>query len=392
MCRCTPCTVAMLKDNAAPEGLCEDFDRQVTPLVAGLQSLRQHGGTYLYRHSSVRMLLKYSALFGLETLPGDSIVLEAYMAHRILVQGVNAATVEHDIITASTWCSDFRQKTKIELHDPAKHISVKQFIRRLTTKVRVQASCTVPFAMRNFVMMIRVLGDSCRDWHSKVCLQVLAWPALRKGAAKKIYMRRDPPVPLTLRFVKKGPGASDVFIYPHRRYGKVVALRKNVDKALQPGREQWGWMCDGLMCGLTPASDLEHYITTWPVPDGPLLAAPSGPSGTGFNQCEYTNLDGCVASTWGRTFPEQTDEKVAPHSLRKMLIQALYDHLKFTGKFSEADIGEYVGWISVKNATRPYYAGLGEEEYLEMLSSLDPAVLPWHVATVSTGPAILKEH
>ena len=387
LCRCNSCTLALLRDCARPDGLTQNFEEEAVPLIAGMQSLRQHGGTYMYRHSSIRNLLRFSETFGLETLPGTPSVYEAFVSHRLLVQGVNVATIEHDIITASTWHSDCRTKLGVDFQDPAKHISVKQFVKRLSTSVRVQANPTVPFSFREFVQMIKSLGDSPRHWHARVALQVLTFPALRKRAAMKLYIRRRPPHQLhSLDFVRKGEGASDVFIYPHHKFKKVVALRKNVDKALQAGREQWSWLCDNLKCGLTPASDVEYYITTFPLPDGPLLAAPTGPRATSFRKTEYTALDSMVQTSYSSAFPEKAGAKVQPHGCRKTLIQALYDMLKLLGKFSDGDIGEYVGWVSVKNATRPYYAGLEQDDYLEMVASLDPEALPWHIATVNIGP------
>ena len=99
-------------------------------------------------------------------------------------------------------------------------------------------------------------------------------------------------------------------------------------------------------------------------------------------------MDGLLARWWAKVFPELVHLKIAPHSLRKMTIQMLYDLLKMLGKFSDSDIGEFVGWMSVKKTVgvRCHYADLSMAEYCRMLAQADPDALPWEIATVSRGP------
>jgi hypothetical protein len=69
-----------------------------------------------------------------------------------------------------------------------------------------------------------------------------------------------------------------------------------------------------------------------------------------------------------------------------MIIQALYSSLKLLGKFSEQDIAEFIGWLSVKQSVRPHYAKLTRMEVCQMIADLDQDSLPWDMATVADPP------
>jgi hypothetical protein len=205
---------------------------------------------------------------------------------------------------------------------------------------------------------------------------------MRRNAAKKVYIKRKPPVLYSTNFTK----ASDVRIVDGgSEFGLILCIRRDIDKRLPAGREYWGYIPDKMKCGLTPVSDWIELWTTYPVPDGPWICCPTK-DGQSWSKKEYTALDTMLSKAWAHAFPDRVEEKIAPHSLRKMTIQMLYDWLKLTGKFSDADLGEFVGWLSVKTSVRPHYADLSMDEYCRMLSTADPDALPWNICTVSRGP------
>mmetsp|Transcript_18195 Transcript_18195/g.21797 ORF Transcript_18195/g.21797 Transcript_18195/m.21797 type:complete len:118 (+) Transcript_18195:3994-4347(+) len=116
---------------------------------------------------------------------------------------------------------------------------------------------------------------------------------------------------------------------------------------------------------------------------------PTGPTAVAFSKAEISCADRILAKTWASTFPDRVDEKIALHSLRKVMIQALYDMLKITGKFSDLDLAEFVRWHNKKTSTRAYYATLSMEDCLRMVHDLDEEVLPWDIATVHKPSSLM---
>ena len=50
--------------------------------------------------------------------------------------------------------------------------------------------------------------------------------------------------------------------------------------------------------------------------------------------------------------------------------------------FEVQDVGEIVGWASVKKWVLHYHAKLNKEMNCKMLAALDPAILPWELQTI----------
>ena len=84
-------------------------------------------------------------------------------------------------------------------------------------------------------------------------------------------------------------------------------------------------------------------------------------------------------------------EKIAPHSLRKMFVQALYDHISALGLLPDTPMGEIIGWFNRESTTRAFYAQLSMEGVLEIVSTLNPATLPVSIATVAVPPIFYSE-
>ena len=380
--QCPPCRVTEIRKHQSPEPFPSDFNMRMTGLGAGTVSLEQHGGSARFRLSPIAALVKWGQQFSLNIFPGAPIVYKAFITHRILVTGVSTATMELDMIAISTLHNEVKALLGLPLHNPCKQDEIRIFIQRLSTSVRIKSKCTVPFAFAQFVTLIKSLDvNDPKQLHARACLQVVGLAGLRRGAAQKLYIKRNHGKVYSLDFAVN----SDVKIYPHPKYRWVMSLRKDLDKCMAPGREQFSFIPDIMKCGLNPVSDVIRLITKYPLHDGPFLASFTGSRGTGFNAGELTALDAILRRSYFDLFPERAGEKVAPHSLRKMIIQALYDWLKMGGTYSEADIGEFIGWWSTKNATRPHYAGLGEEEVLAILASIDMHLLPSSISTVYIG-------
>jgi hypothetical protein len=244
----------------------------------------------------------------------------------------------------------------------------------------VKSQVTVPFAFKHFTMMINSLSSTVlKELFTKCVLQGVAFPAMRRNAAKKVYVKRKHPALYSLNFTLE----SDVRIVDGgEEFGLILCIRRDIDKRLPAGREYWGYVPNKMKCGLTPVSDWVTLWTTYPVPDGPWICAPTK-NGQSWSKKEYTNLDGMLARAWASTFPDRVEEKIAPHSLRKMTIQMLYDWLKLTGKFCETDIGEFVGWLSVKTSVRPHYADLSMMEYCRMIACRPGCFTLEHLHSVS---------
>jgi len=294
---------------------------------------------------------------GLEVFPGSPIVYKHFAAFRLLVQGVNAATVELDFTAFAVMHTAFRELLKLSLKNPIKNAEIKSMLKKITKSVRVKASATRSFAMRDFLTLVKSLDMSDpRQFHLKILLMCVGLGSLRQNAMKKMRLVRISGQLFTTDFC---PHKCDMHIFKIPDIGLTMCLRKEVDKNLPPGRDHFVYIPEILpLLGLTPVSDMIRYLTTLPVPDGPLFACPSGSRGTSFNKTEYTALDLSLARCWATNFPDRVDEKIAPHSLRKMMIQALYDHFKLTGVAPDGPVGEIVGWHSIKQITRAHYVQL----------------------------------
>ena len=353
-------------------------------LSMGFISLEQHGGSFGYRHQSLRTLFTWGRQMGLEVFPGSPIVYKHFAAFRLLVHGVNSATIENDFIAISAMHVAFRERISLNIHNPVKNAEVKSLIKHLTTAVRVKAQATRSFALRDFVKLVDSLDRTDpRQLHTRVLLQCVGLGALRRGAAKKMRLIR---LGKPLYSTRMHPTLSDAHILPHAKYRYVLVLRKEVDKCLPAGREHFSYIPDRTAMGLTPVSDLILWLTTYPVPDGPLFACPTGSTATAFRTTEYGAIDLALSRAWARCFPDRVSEKIAPHSLRKMMIQALYDHLKLQGVIPDGPVGEFVGWHNIKKDTRAHYAQLSMEEALALTANIDPVALPAVIATVAVPP------
>ena len=377
---CGPCRVAEFETfRIAPPEVTVDVLEATIGYAAGVMNLEQYGGSFGYRHSPINGLLAWGRLMGVEVFPGSPEVYKHYIAHRVLCQGVSTATLENDFISIGLLHVSVRAKLGVNIHNPVKASDIRLLVKHLAKNVRVPSKMTVAFSWGNLCMMVRSLDSAIpRQLHAKVVIQIHSFPAMRRNAAKKLYLRRKKGKPHALDYATD----SDVHTYPHPRWSKVMRLKIDVDKCQQPGQVLYSYVPDRLKCGLTPVSDVEQWITSYPLPDGPLLAAPTGPKATAFHKNEYTAADGLLASTWARTFPARVHEKIALHSLRKTTIQALYDLLKLEGKFSEQDVAEFVHWNDRKAATRAHYATLSQDEVCQMLHDLDENILPDDIATV----------
>ena len=386
--KCINCHVDELRKFSTESPPTDYFVQSARGLAAGFLSLEQHGGTFGYRHSSLRMLFKWGERMGLEVFPGSPIVYKHFAAHRLLVQGVNSATLEQDFIAISVMHSSVKERLGLNIHNPVRNSEIKALIKHLTKSVRIKANATVSMAFRDFIVLINSLDKTDpRQLHTCVMMQCVGFGGLRRGAAEKMRLKRTNGEKYSTKFCE----GSDVRILYHPTYGWVLCLRKELDKCLPAGQDLWTYIPDVMICGLTPVTDFILWVTSYPLPDGPLFACPSGPSGTSFNSTEYTALDLALARTWAKCFPRRLEEKVAPHSLRKMIIQAFYDMLKLLGVVPDEPVGEFIGWWNKKKITRASYAQLSMVEALKMLHDLDPTALPWQIATVSCPPTFYDD-
>ena len=334
------------------------------------------------------MLLDWGRKMGLEVFPGSPIVYKHWAAYRLLVQGVNAMTLENDFISVSVMHTSVKERAGLKIHNPVRSAELKTLIKHLTKAVRIKANATRSFALKDFITMVLSLdkGDP-RQLHTRVMIQCLGFGALRRGAAQKMRMKRLKGELLTTNFCE----GSDIRIINHPTYGLVLVLRKEVDKCLPGGQDLWTYIPDKMKCGLTPVSDMILWLTSYPVPDGPLFACPTGSTGSSFNRNEYTAIDLALARLWARNFPHRITEKIAPHSLRKMMIQALFDSLTMQGLIPDVPVGEFVGWFNKKQLTRAAYAQLSMDSALKLLHDLDQTALPWRIATVACPPTFYDE-
>jgi len=328
---------------------------------------------------------------GLTVFPTTPHIVLMHCTARLLVAGVSSATIEQDAIAISTFYADVKRQLQLEMNNPFKHFEVRQFIKNIGKNLRIQSKATRPFPLWEFVAMMEHLDrNHPKQLHARVVLQVHALPGLRRVAARALRIKRKGGRRKSLDFHAE----SDVFIFEHPdpalrvKFGKIMAIRVDVDKCMAPGATRWTFIPDIMVCGLTPVTDVITWIVRHGLPDGPFLAVPLDKLATRFSLVQYTGVDRTAAKAWAVTFPLRTEGKICPHSLRKMIVQALYDWARLHGLCWDTPIGEFIGWYSVKNATRPHYAGLTRDEQLDMLHQLDPARLPRQIATVNTGPGV----
>lgn len=357
-------------------------------LCGGANALSALGGTYRYRLSAIRGLTQWGKRMALEVLPGSPAVYELFIAHRLLVEGVSIATVELDFISLSVWHYSLKALIPgLKFHNPTKQDLIRVFVKYLAKEVRLPASATVPCALWELVAMVKQFDTrDPQQLHAKICMEVHALPILRRIAAENLLVKRAYPQLHTVHFVQ----GSDVALEWDIEFGLCAGFRVNVDKNIPAGRWRWIWVPGRMKCGLTLGEDIYHWLTTYPVPDGPLLASPRNKAATSFNTGKFKGFDRIVAMAWRMLqakYPEQlAGRKVVPYSLRKAMIQALDDSKRMYRKITNEDIGELVGWTSVKTDIMKHYAGMDKRVMLRMLADLDPAKLPQTVETAMVGP------
>ena len=387
---CVDCRVArLLPFRTVTEDPTYEWLQIMAKLSAGALSLSFLGGSFRFRDSPIHNLLHWGAYWCLEVLPGSPVVYEQWIVHRLLVQGVSIATVEQDFIAISVLHSSLKALIPgLCWHNPTRQDLVRVFVKHLGKEVKLSADCTVPVSACNFVMMINSLDSKIpMQLHTKIVLQTLGLGGLRRVAAKAIYMVRHPPALYSVDFDFL---RSDVVLQWVDGFGLCVGLCIDTDKNIPAGRKRWVWIPGVMIMGLTFGMDIYLWLTTYGVPDGPFLACPTGPNASGFNPNQFTAFDRAFARAWLNTFPDD-DSRTAPGSLRKMIIQALHDSMRLLQKFTERDIGEFIGWISTKGDIQKHYAGLGQLDMLQMLHDLDPSKLPSVITTAGVGPKVWKK-
>ena len=356
-------------------------------LGSGVLSLNHLGGSFRFRDSPVRNLLEWGKHWNLTVLPGSPEVYEQYIAHRVLVQGVDISTVEQDFIALSVLHASLKASIPgLWWHNPTKQDLIRVFLKYLSKEVKLQCEVTVPFSFINFVMMISALDrKSPLQLHARVVLQTVGFAGLRRVAATNLYLKRLAPVLFSLNY---DFDASDVVQMWDDTFGWCTGLAISVDKNAVAGRTRWVWIPNNMVCGLTYGDDVRLWLSSYCIPDGPFLAAPANQTATKFRTTPYSAIDNCLARSWRACFPKRVNCKISPYSLRKMIIQALHDWCKVTNRFSHREVGEFIGWISTKTDIQQHYAGLDMGTQCEMLAYLDPAKLPFEIVTSGVGPQV----
>jgi hypothetical protein len=391
-----------------------DWLRNMAKLEAGVLSLSQVGGTFRFRTGVIRNLVEWGSHWGLEVLPGSGPVYEQYIAHRLLVQGVSVATLDHDFTTISVFHSTMRSLLPgLWWHNPTRQDVIRLFVKYLVKDVKLPARVTVPCAYGSFVKMVLALDPNVpRELHMRVVLQTMGLPGLRRVAAANLVIKR-----VAGKRTIQCTACSDVWIEWSEEFGWCVALYINVDKNIRGGKFRWVWIPGKMRSGLTYGDDVRRWLLEYDVPDGPFLAAPTGARANRFSTTKYTGFDRCVAKAWAKTFPELSGVKMHPYSLRKMMIQALVEQMRLiqayktkiaamaatrrpmdqrivdrysTMPFTAADVGEFIGWVSTKTTVMKHYCGLSKDHMLRMLSEMDPAELPQEVVTTGVGPNVWR--
>ena len=263
-------------------------------LGAGALSLSHLGGTFRFRNSPIHNLMQWGAYWNLEVLPGSPLVYEHWIVHRLLIQGVSISTVEQDLIAISVLHSSLKASIPgLWWHNPTKQDLIRIFVKHLTKEVKLPCEVTVPFSFLNFVLMVQALDVKVPlQLHTRIVIQTLGLPGLRRVAAANLYMVRFPPVIRSLDF---DPRKSDVVIDWVDGYDWCVGFCVNIDKNIPAGRHRWIFIPGRMVCGLSFGNDVRLWLSTYPVPDGPFLAAPTGSRALKFNSTPYTAFDRAIA-------------------------------------------------------------------------------------------------
>ena len=383
--KCVDCTVLGLKDHRIVDEE-PDFEWYATMarLAAGTQFLSLLGGTFRFRSSPIHGLIRWGRRWGLEVLPGSTEVYSQFVTHRLLVEGVSISTVELDFIAISVWHATLKAAIPgLWWHNPTKQDLVRVLLKHLTAKVKLSSKMTVPLPLVDFVTMINCLDrNDPIQLHRRIAMQLVGFGGLRGVAAIHLHIKRAFPCLYSLAFIS----GSNIFLRWDDEFGWCVAVYINFDKNIPSGGWRWVWIPGIMKCGLSLGDDIRKYLTTWPVPDGPLLAAPKGSRGRDFHTSHWTGLHRAVAVTYAAAFPGRPKEGISPYSLRKMIIQALAHYARATRKITNDDIGEYIGWVSKKTDIMKHYSGAEARHQMAVLADLDPAELPFEIVTSGVGP------
>ena len=146
------------------------------------------------------------------------------------------------------------------------------------------------------------------------------------------------------------------------------------DKNLKAGRYRWIFITN--RCKIIPlrfGDDVVKYLTKWPVPDGWWLAAPYSRKGDRWRTTQFTAIDAALQKYLPLADPgvlersETATTKIRAYSCRKCAVQALHDWARACVRagnsrpLTDADIGEFIGWISTKTDIMKHYAGMSRD-------------------------------
>ena len=329
----------------------------------------------LFKHrSTVLAFIAWCNGVGLQALPLRSDAVCFYIQYRLGDMDVDTSTLSNDAASLSAFHLDISQATGIlranAATQPVVRFQLRSFDKNYKKLNRARRSMAL-WTVRAMALHCWNQETRMGRFHALVIL-FTACGFLRKRAATLLQVA-------TTLDGAYDPAASNVSFLTSPTHGPYVRIQVTVDKNVQKGWPR-NTFIPGVVLGDVPFLEwLRRYLQYDRLADpsleerpGYLLAAPAGKY---FRSTPYTNTDQLVKRVYSVVLPQESssgDDAVngkylGAYSLRKSLVQALYDHMASSGHHSISTVmGDVVGWLSVKSEVTRHYASLSADDSLQL--------------------------
>lgn len=347
-------------------------------LLSASDSLAEPSRRKLLKHASVvAMYARWARAHHLAPFPLSTQGVLLFLHSRLLDGDADSSTLSNDAAGLSAFHTDLALALRVSDANPVKHPRVKFDLQQLERHYKKLNRARRPLQLYT----VRAMALHC--WHKNTRLGqfhalVLLFTAcgfLRKHAATRLMVAIDPS-----GFFD--PRASSFSFRHCEEHGVYLHINVAIDKNVATGWPRNSFV-PGVVLGDIPLVDwLSRYLKYHRLRDPALLAepgylfsAPAGNRGHKYRSNPYTATDSLTKSTFATVLPDEAASGdpardttyLGAYSLRKSLVQALYDHMSTAGHQSiNTVMGDVVGWLSVKSEVTRHYASLSARDSLSL--------------------------
>ena len=345
-------------------------------LLSATDSLAEPSRRKLLKHAgTVTTYARWARAHHLVPFPLSSQGVLLFLHSRLLDGDADSSTLLNNAASLSAFHTDLAQALQVSDANPVKHPRVKFDLQQLERHYKKLNRARRPLQLYT----VRAMALHCWHKHTRLgqfhalVLLFTACGFLRKHAATQLVVAVDPSGAFD-------PRASSFSFRHCEEHGDYVHINVAIDKNVAAGWPR-NTFVPGVVLGDIPLVEwLRHYLKYHRLRDpalvaepGYLLSAPAGNRGIKFRSNPYTATDSLTKSTFAAVLPEDAASGdpardatyLGAYSLRKSLVQALYDHMSTAGHQSiNTVMGDVVGWLSVKSEVTRHYASLSARDSL----------------------------